>query len=190
MIYTLTGKIQSVQPHAVVIETEGGVGYLVCTTPETIKRIILEGKVRMYTHLQVREDALELYGFATEEELSFFKLLTTVSGVGPKAAMAILGVAEIATLRSAIASGKPELLSKAGGVGKKTSERIIVELKDKVGKSEGGTKALELDIDILGALQSLGYSTHEAQHVIKGLSSEITNFSDRLKAVLKMLGKK
>ncbi|MBI5421089.1 MAG: Holliday junction branch migration protein RuvA [Parcubacteria group bacterium] len=190
MIYSLVGKIQSVHMNAVVVETEGGVGYLVHTTPETIKRIVVEGRARMYTSLRVREDALDLYGFATEEDLKFFELLNTVSGVGPKAAMAILGVADIATLRSAIASGKADVLSRAGGVGRKTSERLIVELKDKVGKSNERTKELELDLDILDALKSLGYSTSEAQHALKKIPVDVVNSSDRLKVALKVLGKK
>lgn len=190
MIYSLSGKIRSAQANAIVIETEGGVGYLVFATPETISRAVIHENARLYTFLQVREDALELYGFISEEELAFFRLLTTVSGVGPKAAMAILGVADIHTLRSAIASGKVEILSRAGGIGKKTSERIIVELKEKVGKSDEKIKAFELDLDILEALKSLGYSAQEAQRAIKELSPDITSFSERLKAALKMLGKK
>lgn len=190
MIYSLVGKIRSVHTNAVVVETEGGVGYFVHTTPETIKRIIVEGGTRIFTSLRVREDALDLYGFATEEDLSFFELLNTVSGVGPKAAMAILGVADIATLRSAIASGKADILSRASGVGRKTSERLIVELKDKVGRSDERTKELELDLDILEALKSLGYSVGEAQHALKKIPEDVVNFSDRLKAALKVLGKK
>ncbi|MDE1970791.1 MAG: Holliday junction branch migration protein RuvA [Patescibacteria group bacterium] len=190
MIYSIRGKLESIQANAVVIETAGGVGYFVFTTPATMQVLAGKDEVHLYTLLQVRDDALELYGFASEEELRFFQLLKTVSGIGPKAALAILGVADIATLQSAIASGRSELLSKAGGVGKKTSERIIVELKEKVGKGNEEVNILERDFDIIEALKSLGYSVHEARNILKDISPEVADFSERLKTALKMLGKK
>src|ERR1700722_6768226 len=118
-----------------------GVGYKVAATKETMARLRAGEKAALWTHLAVREDSLDLYGFLTEEEQHFFTLLFTVSGIGPKSALAILDVATIETLRTAISGSNASYLTNVSGIGKKTAEKIILELRDKVGAAQAGSGA-------------------------------------------------
>src|ERR1043166_246477 len=124
----IEGEIKSLRPaHCVVLV--GGIGYKVFTTKDALLRYTPGSRAQFWTHLAVREDAHDLYGFALEEELRFFELLLTVSGIGPKSALAILDTVSIGTLRSAIAQNRAEYLTKVSGIGKKTAEKIVLELK-------------------------------------------------------------
>jgi Holliday junction DNA helicase RuvA len=136
----------------------------------------------------VREDALDLYGFLNREELEFFEMLINVSGIGPRSALAILGIASIETLRKAIGTGDTSYLTKISGIGRKTAEKIVIELRDKMGKELGGG-SLQVELDALEALKSLGYSQNEARETLKKVSPN-TNTNTKIKEALKILGGK
>lgn len=166
-----------------------GVGYAVRTTFET--SISLEknpDRVELYIHTAVREDALDLYGFPTEDELSFFRLLLSVSGIGPKTALGILNLATVPVLRNAIAAGDTTYLTKVSGIGKKSAERIVVELRDRLAKEGHGKEShAGGDAEVLEALASLGYREVEARDALKKVSAETSGTSERLREALKIL---
>ena len=135
MFYYLKGIAAHVAPNLAVIDC-GGVGYACRTTSYTLSALQVGQEAKLYTHLNVREDAMELYGFATENEKNCFQMLISVSGVGPKAALSILSANTPEGLATAIITGNEKALTVAPGVGKKIAQRIILELKDKLAKSE------------------------------------------------------
>ncbi|PKH45056.1 Holliday junction branch migration protein RuvA [Dehalococcoides mccartyi] len=172
MISSLNGILEASGKDWAVINVSG-VGFR-CHMPATSPALIggLGQRVRVFTHLHVREDALSLFGFATTEELSLFETLIDVSGIGPKLGLAMLSVMNAEALASAIISGNAELLSTIPGIGKKTSSRIILELKDKIAKNwEAGvlSQVTEANSDILATLTALGYSSSEAAKAISSL---------------------
>lgn len=168
----------------------GGVGYKVFSTKETLPRLVPGSEMAIWTHLAVREDALDLYGFLAEEELHFFELLLTVSGIGPRSALAILDIASVETLRSAISSSNANYLTTVSGIGKKTAEKIVLELRDKVGKSENGAgAALQGDAEALEAMRSLGYTAQEAREALRQVPVEVEKTNDRLRQALRLLGR-
>ncbi|MCL4459526.1 MAG: Holliday junction branch migration protein RuvA [Chloroflexi bacterium] len=156
----------------------GGLSFRIYAPTSTLREIGSIGEaVHLFTHLYVREDNLSLYGFATEDELHMFELLLTISGVGPKAATAILSAVPVPHLQIAIASGNADFLTRVPGIGRKMAGRIILELKGKVA-AEGLTAPLSIvapaDADILAALTNLGYSASEAQAAIRSLPDDHT----------------
>lgn len=192
MIYSVEGIVSQKADHFVVVSA-GGFGIKLFASAETIKATPPEGnKVKLFSHLYVREDALDLYGFGTAEELRFFELLISVSGVGPKSALSILDVAKLDELSAAIKEGRPDLLTRASGIGRKTAERVIVELKSKVQSAKSGlvVEKMETDADLLEALMSLGYRRDEARVALAKLDPALSGTEDRLKAALKILSKK
>ncbi|MCR4330264.1 MAG: Holliday junction branch migration protein RuvA, partial [Patescibacteria group bacterium] len=145
--------------------------------------------VSLWTHLAVRETSLDLYGFLEQPELEFFEMLITISGIGPKSALGILSVAPIDTIKHAIASGDTSYLTKVSGIGKKNAEKIVVELRDKLGGAHAldGTMLKE-DADVVAVLQSIGYSVKEARDALKGISKDTVGTSEKIKEALKQLG--
>nr|WP_294665694.1 Holliday junction branch migration protein RuvA [uncultured Ruminococcus sp.] len=135
MIYSVRGKLIHTENSAAVVEC-GGVGYLCQTTMNTLKTLKLNSEVTLYTYLNVREDAVDLFGFATQNELATFKTLISVSGVGPKAGLSILSELTAEQVAMAIATDDIKTITRAQGIGKKIAQRIILELKDKLAKSE------------------------------------------------------
>lgn len=135
MIYSVRGKLIHTENSAAVVEC-GGVGYLCQTTMNTLKTLKLNSEVTLYTYLNVREDAIDLFGFATQNELATFKTLISVSGVGPKAGLSILSELTAEQVAMAIATDDIKTITRAQGIGKKIAQRIILELKDKLTKSE------------------------------------------------------
>ena len=188
MIGYIEGDVKAVRTgHAVVVTS--GVGYKISTTRETLAGLREGARAALWTHLAVRENAHDLYGFSDENELGFFELLLTVSGIGPKSALAVLDTVSVETLRSAVSQGRGEYLTKVSGIGRKTAEKIVLELKDKVGASvEGASSALKGDIEALEALRALGYSSSEARETLRKVSNDYTNANDRLREALKLLG--
>lgn len=190
MIYCITGELIYLDAVSMtaVIEAQG-VGYKMTVTGNTLTALNSPStgdKVRLYTYMAVREDAVELYGFYTTDELELFKLLITVSGVGPKAAVAILSVMNPEALRSAIVSEDAKAISKAQGVGAKTAARIVLELHDKIAKSFFATSAAEKSeitqstkdmgsdmSDARDALIVLGYSRNEVMQALSGLDKSL-----------------
>lgn len=135
MIYSVRGKLIHTENSAAVVEC-GGVGYLCQTTMNTLKTLKLNSEVTLYTYLNVREDAVDLFGFATKNELATFKTLISVSGVGPKAGLSVLSELTAEQVAMAIATDDIKTITRAQGIGKKIAQRIILELKDKLAKSE------------------------------------------------------
>jgi Holliday junction DNA helicase RuvA len=166
----------------------GGIGFKVFTTSENIE-VSEKGKsISLLTHLVVKEDALDLYGFTQEDELHFFEMLISISGIGPKTALNILNISSIGALKMAISSGDVSHLTKVSGIGKKVAEKIVLELKDKVGVQSDDV-SLRDELDAVEALKALGYSQRDAREALKKIDKNITNTSERIREVLKILGK-
>ena len=190
MIGYLEGTVRTSTLGGVIVQT-GGIGYKVALTKETVSHFLAGTEIALFTHLAVREDALDLHGFQTEEELRFFELLLTVSGIGPKSALAILDVATVETLRSAISSGNAAYLTTIGGIGRKTAEKIVLELRDKVGAATAHSSAtLKGDSDALEAMRALGYNTNEARDALRQIPATVEKTTDRLREALRILGQK
>lgn len=188
MIGHIEGVIFAVRAGYAIIDIQG-VGYKTSLSKEALAGISQGSRAAFWTYHVIREDVQDLYGFKTEEELRFFELLLTVSGIGPKSALSILDIASIETLRSAISTGRSEYMTKVSGIGKKTAEKIIIELRDKVGASvEGGSAALKGEEEALEALKALGYSQQEARDSLRKVPTEFTSSNDRLREALKYLG--
>lgn len=186
MIYSLSGKLRVVEPNMIVIEC-GGVGFKCTVTQNTVGRLPQIGQdVMIYTHLNVREDAMELYGFYSTEEMTCFKQLISVSGVGPKAAIAILSVMSPEGFAMAVAMNDSKAITKAQGVGTKTAQRICLELKDKLSfdmssgaddsgiLSQGGViSASSNAAQAVDALVVLGFSKAQASSLVGKLDSSL-----------------
>lgn len=174
---------------SVLIET-GGVGYSVRIPSSAIGNLGREGSpAALFIHTAVREDAIDLYGFLSEEELAFFRLLMGVSGIGPKSALGILNAADVVSLKRAIASGDPSLLTRVYGLGQKSAERIVVELRERLRKEGlGGMEAsLSAEGEALEALEALGYRKEEAREALAKAGGE-GGVREKLAAALKYLG--
>lgn len=183
MIGYLKGKVIEQDLKSVILDVSG-VGYRIFTNTALLDQKTSQ-TLEFWTYLAVRENALDLYGFTTKEELNFFELLITVSGIGPKSAMGILTVASVTNLRNAISSGDTSHLTKVSGVGKKNAEKIVVELKDKLTGFEG-VVSMSGDVDVIEALKSLGYGEREAREALKKVG-ESKDTSDKIKKALKLL---
>lgn len=190
MIAQLEGKMVGMRGNGVILMV-GGVGYYVFVSTYTLGKLAGREEVLLHIHTHVREDQLNLFGFLDEEELHMFELLISVSGIGPKMGLSILSIADIKTIRLAIVNKDPSLLTRVSGVGKKTAEKLIVELQNKVtavaGDNDGDAAAGQ---DALEALTSLGYTVTQAREALKQVPVEVTDVSARIRAALKTLGKK
>ena len=193
MFYYIKGTLVYTDLSSAVIDT-GGVAYKMTVSTSTLQQIsYLKNDVRLYTYMAVREDAVDLFGFYTLEELSLFKLLITVSGVGPKAAMGVLSAFTPERFAIVVGSEDVKALSKANGVGAKTAARIILELKDKVAKEMTSSKSLPVQAggdfaDAQNALMALGYTKAEAVKALSGVSPTLS-LEDMIKEALKKLMK-
>lgn len=201
MFYYLDGLVSEILPYLAVIDC-GGVGYACKTTNTTLSALKKGQKGKLYTYLNVGEDVFDLYGFATPNELNSFKLLIGVSGVGPKAALAILSAGTPESLAMAIVTGDEKALTAAPGVGKKIAQRIILELKDKMAKETkgnfdfsagGGGPAPALFTskasEAAQALAVLGYSSQEVSTALKGLDMETLPLEEIVRQGLKRMAK-
>ena len=192
MISRIEGTAVYMEEKFAVLDVSG-VGYKIFMNADALASFGLGDTVAFWTHMAVRENSLDLYGFQTNEEMSFFELLLDVSGIGPKSALSILGVATIDTLKKAIATGDTSYLTKVSGIGKKTAEKIVIELRDKlkahIGSGESSSE-LRAESDILEALKSLGYSQNEARDALKRVAPETAGTNARIKEALKILGGK
>lgn len=190
MIGKLTGHISFIGSNYVILDVSG-VGYKVFAPLETIRTLSKQEEViSVFTHLAVRENALDMYGFLTQSELDFFEMLITVSGIGPKSAVGILSVAPIDTLKSAVASGDTSYLTKVSGIGKRNAEKIVLELRDKLGALEYTQEETTLhkeESEAVAALEALGYPTKDAREAIKATSDAQTT-EEKIRAALKNLG--
>ena len=195
MIYSVRGKLIHTENSAAVVEC-GGVGYLCQTTMNTLKTLKLNSEVTLYTYLNVREDAVDLFGFATQNELATFKTLISVSGVGPKAGLSVLSELTAEQVAMAIATDDIKTITRAQGIGKKIAQRIILELKDKLAKSEqtqsgnvqmpqtaGGNVAKAIE-----ALGVLGYTPADVSPVLANFDAGLT-VEQLIAMTLKQMGR-
>ena len=188
MIASLQGKLESLGSNGAIINV-GGIGFQVYMPTSTLSILGIIGKeVKLHTYLHLREDNVALYGFASTEELGLFQNLLSVSGIGPKLALAMLSAMNIEKLTMAIVTGSADLLTEIPGIGKKTANRIILELKDKLGAgwiTTPGVQLAEENAEVLAALTSLGYSIAEATRAVASLASDSKlSLEDRVKLAL------
>lgn len=192
MIYSISGTLTLKETNFAVVET-GGLGLKLFASKQTITALpAIDVMVKFFCHLHVREDALDLFGFTSAEELTFFEMLISVSGVGPKSALAILDTAPLDELSAAIKEGRPDLLTRAAGIGRKTAERVIIELRTKVQSSKSGAvvEKMQTDSDLVEALTSLGYHRDQARVVLAKVDEKVVGTEDRLRAALALLSNK
>lgn len=190
MIGYLKGEVKEKTQDGVIIVTSG-VGYSVGAPSSLSSKLNVGEEAEVYVYTHVREDALSLFGFENREDLDFFKLLLSVSGIGPKVALAISASAPTSKLKNSISKGDPSLLSAVSGVGKKTAEKAVVELKNKlgfVGSSEQIFEGEDTE-EVYSALESLGFQKHEISDALSSLPDNVENTDDKIKAILKGLGK-
>lgn len=191
MISLLRGTIVEKQKSSLTLLTTGGVGYEVAMAPLAIVDAMVGVEVTLYTYLKVSDSALDVYGFQTKEERNFFTLLMTVSGIGPKSALGILSLGKIENIQNAIARGDVAYLTRVQGMGKKTAERLVVELKNKVMKgvdaaSCGGSSVIA---DVIDGLVAMGYSKEEARQVIEAHKGEEKTPEELLRVALRKLAR-
>lgn len=189
MISYISGKIIFKDEKSIVIFTNG-IGYTVFTIPETILLSEVETESSLWIHLAVRENSMELFGFKTKAELDIFTLLIGVSGIGPRGALGVLSVVPPDVLKTAIGSGDTSYLTKVSGIGKKTAQKIVIELKDKIKDyDEKDYDTMRDGEDSMMALLALGYKERESREALKSLS-EIKDTGEKIKQALKILGNK
>ncbi len=201
MFYYLSGIVAHIGPNLAVIDC-GGVGYACMTTTTTLSALKKGEKGMLFTHLNVREDGVELFGFAGQDELNLFRLLLGVSGVGPKAALSILSASTPANLALSIITGDEKALTVAPGIGKKIAQRVILELKDKLAKEQsftgGGESYAGTGVTVItenklseatAALAVLGYSAAESATALRGIDMENLTLEQIIKQALKAMMK-
>ncbi len=199
MFYYVNGTVTELEAGLAVIDC-GGVGYACATTNYTLSQLKKGERAKLYTYLNVREDAMELFGFASQSELRSFKLLIGVSGVGPKAALSILSATTPQQLAMAVVMGDEKALTAAQGVGKKIAQRIILELKDKLAKEQGSFDAGSGAVTVLpvqsnkageaaAALAVLGYGSQEISAALKGIDMEALPLEEIIRQSLKKMVK-
>jgi len=192
MIYSIRGKLIAKKENFIVIESES-IGFKLFMAGNALRKLPPVGEnLKAFVFLYLRQDGFELYGFLNEKELFLFEKLNSISGIGPKSAIGILSVAPYEQLIAAINEGKVNLLTRASGIGKKTAERIVLELKGKLGA--GGRaeilSLMESDAELEETLISLGYSRQDAKNAVSKIDSKITAFNDRLREALKYVKRK
>lgn len=193
MIASLQGRLESLGSNWAIINVNG-VGFQVYLPTSTLSTLGSIGKeVHLHTNLVLREDSVTLYGFASAEELSLFQTLLSVSGIGPKLALAMLSAMSVEQVSMAIATGSVDLLRTVPGIGKKTAERLILELKDKIGTGfiAALTPLAQENADVLTVLTSLGYSVSEASRAVASLpSASDLSLEEKVKRALQYFGGK
>ncbi len=191
MISSLRGVVQRSGPGEVVLEV-GGVGYQVMVPTSVLEQLPDVGQmVFLHTRMVVREDSISLYGFESQEQRHLFDLLLQVSGIGPRLAMAILSHLSPELLRASVSSGQPEPLTRVPGIGRKTAERIVFHLREKLEGPEGPAPLLSgLDTDVLQVLTALGYGLGEAQAAVQSIPADAPqDLEERVRLALRHFGR-
>ena len=193
MIASVRGTIKQKKDNYVIVEN-AGIGYKIFVSEEILSKYGTDDEVSLYTHQYVKEDALNLFGFLDMEALDLFEKLIAVSGIGPKTALGVFAVASIADIKSAIINEDASILKKVSGIGSKTAERIVLELKNKIAGLVGhegvrSSEEMEADSDAVDALVSLGYQAKQVREALKKIDSEIKDSGQKVKAALKLLTK-
>ena len=190
MISSLKGTITFKDLRFAILEVNG-IGYQVHFLSNTLESLTPGQEIFCFTYLAVRENSLDLYGFLEQEEFNFFILLLTISGIGPKSALATLSLAPPKTIRQAVVTEDAGYLSKVSGIGKKNAEKIVLGLKDKLGtKDQSETEINKNESDVLDALLAIGFSAKNAREAIKDIPKNLDNTNDQIKEALKILGNK
>lgn len=184
----ITGKIFDLKPTKAIVNV-GGLGFVAHSTPAYLGKLKKGGGASFWTHTAVRENDISLYGFETKEELEIFELLITVSGVGPKSALAILSVTGVKAIEEAVWGGDTSALVKISGIGRKTAEKIVLELNGKLGTTNRNKGGVGENVEVFDALKSLGYREREIQEIIKNLPNGLAGTGEKIKYALKNLGK-
>jgi Holliday junction DNA helicase RuvA len=192
VIASLEGEVAAITATSLVLQV-GGVGYRVHAGPGTLAALTMGDRVRLHTHHLVREDQQALYGFGSPQELGFFELITTVTGVGPKVGLAIVSSRPVADLELAILQGDEAVLTAVSGVGKRLAARIVLELREKVasaGAAAGAGLGASSESEVVAALEALGYTSREgreaARAAVAGLDAG-ASLEDRVKEALRAL---
>jgi holliday junction DNA helicase RuvA len=186
MIGSIDGEVQGVIRDTVVVKTASSIGYRLFVMTSVLTSAHVGSRISLWTHLAVREKAHDLYGFTTKEELHWFELLLTVSGIGPRSALAVMNSADTKTLEAAIAAQDAAVLSAAVGIGKKTAEKIVLELKEKVEPGAGNIPGTAHDGELVDALMSLGYSAKEARDAARAVPKELTTTEERIREAIRL----
>jgi len=193
MIAGIKGTIEAFGANFIIIGVNG-ISFQVFLPTSTLSHLGAVGQqAKLHTHLHVREDNLTLFGFGSARELALFEIVTTVKGIGPKLGLALLSAMDADQLTSAIASGDATRLTGVSGVGKKTAERIVLELKDKIGSQwmvSQDTETTQGNSDVMAALSALGYSASESARAIGNLPNTALPVEEKLKLALKYLSEK
>ncbi|MEA3337502.1 MAG: Holliday junction branch migration protein RuvA [Chloroflexota bacterium] len=191
MIASVDGRVLALDEDSLVVGL-GGLGVRVRVPVDVLASVRPGDEVLLLTHLHVREQELSLYGFAERPDLILFQQLLGVSGVGPKLALTTLSSMPADSLRLAIGQGQADIVARVPGIGKKTAQKIVLELKDKVGAWEDTPPELaalsEADAEVIDALTALGYSVVEAQRAVQGLPQDVTDVEERLRLALLSFG--
>lgn len=193
MISFLSGRIIN-KGNGFIILKVGDIGYKVFVSPSFYADLDIGEEIEIYTHQYVREEALDLYGFSSMEELEMFELLLSISGIGPKTALGVLAIGSVDQVRESIARGDSALLTKVSGIGRKTAERVVLELREKV--MDYGSRITDHRLgegaftgDEIDALMALGYSMSQARDALRQVDKNIKDSGPRIKEALKRLGR-
>ncbi len=187
MIAQLKGDVVDITPTHIILDVNG-VGYLIAISSH--KDFKTNQEVKLFTHLAVRETALDLYGFITRDEKNIFQLLLKLNKIGPKSAMQILSNADVPLLKKAVAEQDAVYLSKMSGIGKKTAEKVVEGLKDvfeEMGETAFKQTDLSGDSDVIDALMALGYTQKDARDALQKISPKTTDINEKIKEVLKLM---
>ncbi len=186
----LNGKVELKTDKFLIVDVNG-IGWRVFCLSALIESAQAGQTIKLFCHLHVREDALELFGFLNYEELAFFELLIAISGIGPRMGLGILSVAPVAKIKEAIAGEREEFLTRVSGIGSKIAKKVILELKDKLPKISGaGQSQLKEEVEAIDALVALGDREQEAREVVRGVVKEVRGTENVIRVSLKYLGKK
>lgn len=189
MLYSVSGKLIYKKPNLAIIET-AGFGLKIFISSITSRKLPKIGsRVKLFSCLCINQSGAEIYGFLDEKERDLFEMLDSINGVGPKAAIKIIGEVKAGNLLTAISEGRSDLLTKAAGIGDKKASRIILELRDKIKKqkSQEETELMEINLDLEEVLKSLGYKKDEIREVIKKIPPKTKILQEKLKFTLKAL---
>ena len=195
MIRQVRGTVAAVGKSFFVIDvgsSGGGIGLRVFVPEPTLARFRAESRITLHTYLQVRESDLSLYGFENDEELAVFELLLGVSGVGPKVALATLSTLTPDALRLAVSNKEPGMVARVPGIGKRTAEKIVLELQGKLSTVSddlvGLASAIDADSEVIDALTGLGYSVVQSQRAVQQIPADVVGVEERLRVALSSFG--
>ena len=190
MISFLDGAVKAVRKNYIIIMTDY-VGYKVFVTPQILMKVQPAQKISIFIHTYVREDQLSLYGFSTLNELDFFEMLLGVSGIGPKMALSIMSVGDLNVIKNGILNQDTAVFTQVSGVGRKTAERLILELKEKIGEGLAGTETpvSSTHTEVIEVLMALGYSRTEAREALSVVPADIKDSEEKIRFALRSLAK-